>query len=224
MINKSAVHETGISNCSNVGKDISMCIYTPTWLYIKQHTITKLKYFGKTIQDPHIYQGSGVYWTNHLKKHGYAVTTTWCQLFDNEQSLIEYALNFSKSNNIVESKEWANLMLENGKTGGTIQITDKGRQKISDSKKGKARPQNVVDALSKPKTAAHKKNIGIANRQEWVVTDVSTNVGVTVDSLKDWCNGKSFNYQMVLRFAHKNSPYKGFAVQSKLNIRNMETV
>jgi hypothetical protein len=29
----------------------STSIYKPTWLYIKRHTITGLKYFGKTVQD-----------------------------------------------------------------------------------------------------------------------------------------------------------------------------
>jgi len=38
-------------------------------LYVKQHSITKLKYFGKTIQDPIKYSGSGVHWKKHLKKH-----------------------------------------------------------------------------------------------------------------------------------------------------------
>ena len=37
--------------------------FVPTWLYIKQHNITKLKYFGKTVRkDPIKYKGSGTYW------------------------------------------------------------------------------------------------------------------------------------------------------------------
>ena len=36
----------------------------PTYLYIKQHSVTKLKYFGKTnSEDPIKYSGSGKYWT-----------------------------------------------------------------------------------------------------------------------------------------------------------------
>ena len=47
-----------------------MTIY---YLYVKTHRITGLKYLGKTKQDPYKYRGSGVYWTSHIKKHGYLV-------------------------------------------------------------------------------------------------------------------------------------------------------
>jgi len=41
------------------------------YLYKKTHNITGLQYLGKTIsKDPYSYTGSGVRWTNHLKKHG----------------------------------------------------------------------------------------------------------------------------------------------------------
>ena len=50
--------------------------FIPTWLYIKQHNQTKLKYFGKTIHDPLSYKGSGKYWLRNLHKHGNDVSTT----------------------------------------------------------------------------------------------------------------------------------------------------
>ena len=60
----------------------STTIYTPilpTYLYIKQHSITKKMYFGKTTRpDPMKYKGSGVYWLRHIKKHGSRfVETIW---------------------------------------------------------------------------------------------------------------------------------------------------
>jgi hypothetical protein len=46
------------------------------YLYVKQHKITKLKYFGKTTRsDPHRYMGSGAHWRAHLKKHGKDIET-----------------------------------------------------------------------------------------------------------------------------------------------------
>jgi hypothetical protein len=92
----------------------------PTYLYIKQHSITGLKYFGKTTKDnPLEYLGSGKHWKRHIKKHGIEhVITLWHQLFTNEQELMEYAIKFSNDNNIVESKDWANLKEENGLDGG----------------------------------------------------------------------------------------------------------
>ena len=75
--------------------------FKPTWLYIKQHNITGLKYFGKTVgKNPNRYLGSGEHWKNHLNKHGTDITTVWCQLFTNKDELTKYALEFSKENNI----------------------------------------------------------------------------------------------------------------------------
>jgi len=97
-----------------------------TTLYIKTHNVTGLKYFGKTTQeDYHKYKGSGTHWKSHIAVHGYDVTTEFCAQFDetdpNQRALlVEYALEFSEENNIVKSKEWANLIPENGIDGGGI--------------------------------------------------------------------------------------------------------
>lgn len=92
-------------------------------LYIAIHNKTNLKYFGKTtkyhdeysLQEK--YHGSGKYWTRHLKKHGDDITMKIYGTYyiDDVQ---EVALQFSLDNNIVESKEWANLKPENGLDGG----------------------------------------------------------------------------------------------------------
>ena len=40
------------------------------YLYVKQHSVTGLKYFGRTeCKNPFRYKGSGSYWKKHLKKH-----------------------------------------------------------------------------------------------------------------------------------------------------------
>jgi len=101
-----------INNC--------MSDFKPTTLYIKQHNKTGLKYFGKTTQDnPKKYSGSGLYWKDHLKVHGNDVTTVWSQLFEDKQSLSDFAIKFSEENNIVDSDNWANLKPENGLDGFT---------------------------------------------------------------------------------------------------------
>lgn len=121
-----------------------MFIYKPTWLYIKKHNVTGLKYFGKTtVKDPKKYKGSGMYWLNHLKIHGNDVTTIWCQLFETYQELIDYCDAFSKENNIVESKDqygnkiWANLVPETGLDGGGV----KGRPKTEEHKAKLRKPK-----------------------------------------------------------------------------------
>ncbi len=93
--------------------------FKPTWLYIKQHNKTGLKYFGKTTKtDPTKYLGSGKYWLSHLAKHGKDVSTIWYSLFENKEKLVEYAISFSKENNISHSADWANLKFEDGLEGG----------------------------------------------------------------------------------------------------------
>jgi len=169
--------------------------FKPTWLYIKKHNITGLQYFGKTNRyHPEKYIGSGKYWLAHLRVHGKDISTTWCELFFDQQTLVEYALKFSKENNIAESSEWANLKFENGLDGGHSGVarsdetkeklskknrgkrhTKETKNKISDSNKGKhnmVRPADVGAKISKALTGKKrgpmpdetKRKIGDANK------------------------------------------------------------
>src|SRR5690606_25868470 len=89
-----------------------------TYIYVKQHRNTKLKYFGMTRKkNPYDYMGSGTYWLRHLKIHGKYVDTLNVWEFDDDTIAETFALNFSKENDIVESNEWANLRPENVRTG-----------------------------------------------------------------------------------------------------------
>lgn len=117
-----------------------MKTFKPTYLYVKQHNVTGLKYFGKTVKsDPVKYKGSGKHWTRHINKYGNNVTTVWYQLFEDKQELTEYAIKFSKENNIVKSDEWANLKDEDGLWGGGVKgakikpHTEEHKRKISES-------------------------------------------------------------------------------------------
>jgi hypothetical protein len=95
-------------------------------LYHKRHKITGLNYFGKTTRsDPYSYLGSGKRWINHLKKHGKDIETIAIWEFENMCECTEFALTFSRENNIVESSNWANLTEENGKDGLTSAAASK---------------------------------------------------------------------------------------------------
>ena len=129
--------------------------FKPTWLYIKQHNITGLKYFGKTTaKDPTKYKGSGVQWTNHLIEHGNHVTTVWAQLFNDVTSLVEYANSFSANNDIVESNEWANLIVENGRAGGQQPGAGLGRKHTAETK----------EKMRKPKSKEHCRNLSLSHK------------------------------------------------------------
>jgi hypothetical protein len=142
---------------------------TPTYLYIKQHSVTGLKYFGKTTKlNPYKYPGSGTYWTKHFKKHGKKyIKTIWVSDLYYDTSIVEIALHFSIENNIVESDDWANLKLENGLDGGiTGTITsEKTKAKMSVAKMGKSNPnyKKIPSEETKVKQSiANKRNSELA--------------------------------------------------------------
>jgi len=129
---------------------ISMNIY----LYVKQCSHCDLKYFGKTEQDnPYVYGGSGVYWKSHLSKHNAKHITLETFHFTNQHEATEFALKFSKENNIVESDLWANLREENGLDGGNT-------AKFIDYEKGvltKIQKNTTGKGIAKSKE--HKENL-----------------------------------------------------------------
>jgi len=143
-----------------------MNIYTPieqpTYLYIKQHSVTGLKYLGKTTRDPYKYNGSGKHWIRHIKKHGKEhIVTLWVSDLFHDTSIVDYALQLSKEYSIVESKEWANLKPENGLDGTIpgLKFTLEQRQKCSENHwaKGLSRELNPNTGSKRSKEA--KKNI-----------------------------------------------------------------
>lgn len=85
------------------------------YLYVKTHTITGLKYLGKTIKkDPHKYKGSGVHWLRHLKVHGATYTTEILRECQTDDEVTTWGLHYSELWNVAGSDEWANLMPETG--------------------------------------------------------------------------------------------------------------
>lgn len=147
----------------NTNVETKQSVFTPTWLYIKQHNTTGLKYFEKTIsKNPQKYRGSGTYWKNHLKKHGNDVSTIWYQLFLDQDSLTKYSLKFSIDNSIVESNDWANLKPENGLDGNPcgIVLSEDHKRKIGASNKGKNK-NRVAPNKGIPHTNSTKEKMSI---------------------------------------------------------------
>lgn len=84
------------------------------FLYVKIHNKTGLKYLGQTIQDPYKYKGSGTIWKKHITEYGNDVSTYVIATVDTKKELAEIGLYYSKSWNVVESNEWANMIYESG--------------------------------------------------------------------------------------------------------------
>jgi len=111
------------------------------YLYLKIHNISGFKYLGKTKHDPFKYNGSGVIWKKHLKKYGTDITTIVLAECTSEEELRQIGLYYSNLWNIVENKEFANLIEESGQ--GAVpgkKLSLKHRKRISEGLKkcGKA--------------------------------------------------------------------------------------
>ena len=132
VLNISVVRDTGnIQLLYGFKGAHSMTIY----LYVKTHSITGLKYLGKTEKsNPHKYTGSGVYWKRHLKKYGKHYNTEILCECQTEDELSEKGLYYSTLWNVVENEGWANLKEETG-TGG--KLSEETKSKISSSNTGK---------------------------------------------------------------------------------------
>lgn len=199
-------------------------------LYVKTHRQTGLKYFGKTTRDdPYRYKGSGTYWKLHIKKHGYDVETEIVGAFENIDEAVEFALRFSKENNIVESEKWANLQEENGLDGvlcGNV-ITDETRKKMSMVSKGKRRSAAACQRISSGRKGiynpkSNEKKIGIPRDKQvcykiaktmatfWEVIDSYGNKQL-VFNLKNFCRANNLDVSAMSNVARgKRKQHKGY--------------
>lgn len=91
------------------------------YLLLKTHNDTGLKYLCRHVtkyeKTCYNYKGSGVHWTRHLEKHGNNVTTEILAKCDTIEEARELGIYYSKKWNIVESKDFANLVPEDGQGG-----------------------------------------------------------------------------------------------------------
>jgi hypothetical protein len=200
------------------------------YLYHKRHRITGLNYFGKTTIEPYVYNGSGKYWKRHLNKHGVDIETINVWEFTTQDECTKFALNFSIENNIVESTEWANLKLENGKDGGDPGLI--GRQKISKSKIGvkHSTEQNLAKSIRqkglkrspeylakkvglnhKPHQARTKsnKNKGRPIPKEWIDKSAKSRTGMTYSIVECPHCGKQGGSSSMPRWHFDNCKMKG---------------
>lgn len=110
------------------------------YLMIKTHNKTGLKYLCKTErEDYEKYSGSGSYWKRHLKEHGYDITTQVIFSSNNLEEFTNKCVQYSLEYDIVNSNEWANLIIETGLDGVLgYKHTDESKKLISEAGKGKS--------------------------------------------------------------------------------------
>lgn len=137
------------------------------YLYVKTHK-TGLKYLGKTDNDPFKYKGSGTYWLRHLKKYGDEHSTEILLETDDKELFREKALYYSNLFNVVESKEWANIVPEQG-DGGDTSMSPKYQKYLKNKnflfgKKNAMYGKSVTDFMTDAEITKWKTNIGKAKK------------------------------------------------------------
>jgi hypothetical protein len=207
LINNSADRDASTSTRSNSYKRTTSM---PIYLYVKTHNKTGLKYLGKTISnDPYSYQGSGTVWKRHIKKHGYDVTTEILLQTTDPKELKEVGIYYSNLWNIVESKDFANIVPEMG-DGGAQLWTAESRQKLSKANKGRKHTEEAKNNYSRAqqKQAQHlskklKEYLSIPENYQkrynqltsnWNNPEHRENMSKKMSSLK-WCNDGVRNYR-----------------------------
>lgn len=122
------------------------------YLYVKTSPLG-LKYLGITTWNPHKYKGSGTIWKRHLKKNNISkdVVKTEILYYSYDRNEVkEKGLYYSALWNIVKSKEWANLMIENANTSFYLKSPSEDvRKKISEKLKGLIKSPETCKRLSK---------------------------------------------------------------------------
>lgn len=121
-------------------------MFQPTALYVKTHTLTGMKYFGKTtrLQKIHTYKGSGVHWVRHLKKHGCHYQTELLGIWHDADRLQKFATKFCIDNQVVESDQWANMVLEEGLQGASTGDTNVAKRSDVRQKMSKHSARNLL--------------------------------------------------------------------------------
>lgn len=157
------------------------------YLYLKTHNVTGLKYLGKTEQDPYQYSGSGVWWKAHLKKHGHDVTTEVLFKTEDKAEFKEVALEYSNKWNIVESADFANLMLEEGQGGVNSGSWKKGNvpwiKGRTDIKLGPQSPEHI-----RKRTENQKKSVTIDGIKYDSMKEASAATGISKPTIKAWAD------------------------------------
>jgi hypothetical protein len=135
-------------------------------LMIKKHMRVGIKYLCKTSKEDHNkYPGSGTVWKEILKEHGKEHVKTKVIFTSHSKSEFKkVAIMLSEKWDIVESKDWANKIKENG-FGGGGPASEETKQKISDFQLKRYEDSKERKKTSDAILKAHEENPEIKERK-----------------------------------------------------------
>jgi len=137
------------------------------YLYVKQCSHCSLKYFGKTEKsNPYKYKGSGLIWQAHIKKYNAQIKTIHLWKFDTIDKCTPFAIKFCKDHNVIESTDWANLILETGKGMHPDSLSPEHKYKLATAHnsgrytKGQVSPRKGVKVSKDARNKMSKAKLG----------------------------------------------------------------
>lgn len=176
------------------------------YIYLKTHNITGLKYLGKTTKDPFKYNGSGKYWKRHINKHGYDITTDILLQTDDINEAKSFGETYSDEFDIVESKEYANLIRETATGGDTSKYIDYDKgvitQKLNNKTWSQTSESNIKRSIShieywesdEAEHRRHKPFIGPPRPPGWFLNNNRTHQCPHCDKMGDLRNMKRWHF------------------------------
>lgn len=182
-----------------------MIVYS---LYVKEHSITGLKYLGYTKTDPLAYNGSGTYWRRHLKTHGPDHATSILIQTTEKDDIKHWGRYYSNLWDVVNAKDaqgnklWANLRIEEGDGGGGYIFSDIDKKKISEKSKiawtnsesREKRIASIKKSLNQPEV---KSKIGETSKR--TLADPLTKAKLKASSKKTWSDPVVRKKQSILQ-------------------------
>ena len=161
------------------------------YLLLKKHDITGLKYlcyhFG-TESSCFKYKGSGSYWLSHLKKHKNCISTIILDESHDKSDISKSGELYSAMWDVVNSKNFANLIIENAESDASKLHTPEARLKRVESFNNRFLLHGLTDKEKKSRERAIKIMHSPENRKKAIesirnrhvtgnLTDKQLNVG-----------------------------------------------
>jgi hypothetical protein len=174
-------------------------------LMVKTHLDTGLNYLCKTTKDdPYKYPGSGKHWKKHLKIHGRNIwTNVVFQSYDQEE-VTRVALFLSRHWDVVKSRDWANEIDEDGRTGGPLGNTHG---------LGKLHTEEWKDMMRRKQSVDHIRKRAESKSREWLITHPDGHQEM-VRNLNEFCKNNGLHHSAMIEISQgKRKQHKGYIVR-----------
>lgn len=164
------------------------------YLLLKQHNTTGMKYLCYHRGDDKsclVYKGSGLYWKKHLEKHGSDISTIILKESDDRLVISEEGKKYSIMWDVIESKEFANLIIEDANFD-----TSRFRTVKSKRKRGEAlRARWLKDGMSDKEKIARSRGIAAMRTPE--------NMEKAATNLRNRMNNRGYTEKELARGMNK---------------------